>query len=58
MITLDEALSKIDHAIKSLPPKSVGLIKAVDCLAAEDIIAPINVPDFPNSAMDGIALKV
>ncbi|MCP4568033.1 MAG: molybdopterin molybdotransferase MoeA, partial [FCB group bacterium] len=47
-----------DHAIKSLPPKSVGLIKAVDCLAAEDIIAPINVPDFPNSAMDGIALKV
>lgn len=58
MITLDEALNRIDQAVRRLPPASIGLTGAVDCVAAEDIIAPFNVPEFANSAMDGIALKV
>jgi len=57
MITLTEARKRIDEAVKRLPPASVPLLKAVGCCVSEDIIAPINVPNFSSSSMDGIALR-
>jgi molybdopterin molybdotransferase len=56
MISLEEALKKIDQAVEPLPPRSVPLLEAVGCTTTEDIRAPFNVPDFASSAMDGIAL--
>jgi molybdopterin molybdotransferase len=58
MITLKEAQDKVQQAVKRLPPKPVLLSSAVGCAVAEDIVAPIDVPQFPRSAMDGIALRV
>ncbi|MEW5995143.1 MAG: gephyrin-like molybdotransferase Glp [Candidatus Zixiibacteriota bacterium] len=58
MITLQEAVKRIDEAVKRLQPASVPLAEAVGCLVSEDIAAPISVPQFSSSAMDGIALRV
>jgi molybdopterin molybdotransferase len=58
MITLEEAWSRIDSAVKCLPPARVPLDHAVGGLVAEDIIAPIDVPGFPSSSMDGIAIRI
>jgi len=55
---LPEALGRIDGAVTKLKPSEVSLAEAVACILAEDIIAPINVPGFPRSAMDGVALRV
>jgi len=58
MITLQEARKRIHKAVKRSQPDLVSLTWAVGCVAAEDIAAPINVPEFPSSAMDGIALRI
>lgn len=58
MITLQEARKRIHKAVKRSQPDLVSLTWAVGCVAAEDIVAPINVPEFPSSAMDGIALRI
>ncbi|MEE9554945.1 MAG: hypothetical protein V3W18_11665 [candidate division Zixibacteria bacterium] len=58
MITLDGALRRIDGAIDELPMVLTPLTGAVGGCLGEDIIAPFNVPDFDNSAMDGIAVRV
>ncbi len=58
MITLDEALKRIDGAVDELPMILALLTEAVGGCLGEDIIAPFDVPDFDNSAMDGIALRI
>lgn len=58
MITLNEAWSRIDAAVKHLPPTRVPLDQALGCRVAEKIIAPIDVPEFPASSMDGIAVRI
>jgi molybdopterin molybdotransferase len=58
MITLDEAQKRIDGAVNELPMALVPLIKAVGCCLGEDIISPINVPEFESSAVDGVAIRV
>ncbi len=58
MITLREARRRINEAVKRSQPGLVSLTSAVGCVVAEDITAPINVPEFPSSAMDGIALRI
>ncbi|UCE25166.1 MAG: molybdopterin molybdotransferase MoeA [Candidatus Zixiibacteriota bacterium] len=58
MITLKEAQDKVQQTVKRLPPKPVLLSSVVGCVVAEDVVAPIDVPQFPRSAMDGIALRV
>jgi molybdopterin molybdotransferase len=58
MITLNEAWSRIDAAVKRLPEARVPLDQAIGCRVAEKIVAPINVPEFPASSMDGVAVRV
>lgn len=58
MVTLKEAWSRIDAAVKCLPPARVPLDHATGGRVAEDIIAPIDVPGFPSSSMDGIAIRI
>ncbi len=57
MITLDEAQKRIDGAVNEHPMALVPLIKAVGCCLGEDIIAPLNVPEFASSAVDGVAVR-
>ncbi|MGQ0286176.1 molybdopterin molybdotransferase MoeA [Pasteurellaceae bacterium 22721_9_1] len=59
MLTLDQALDKI---LTTLPSPNttfqLPIHQAVNFICAEDIISPINVPSFDNSAMDGYAVRL
>jgi len=56
MITEDEARTKILGSIRPLPGRRVALSAALDCFAGRDLVAPIALPNFDNSAMDGYAV--
>ncbi|UCC45044.1 MAG: molybdopterin molybdotransferase MoeA, partial [Candidatus Zixiibacteriota bacterium] len=58
LISLPEALAKIDGAVTRLGPSRVTAAQAVGCVLEEDVTATVNVPGFPRSAMDGVALRV
>lgn len=42
---------------RALPAERISLARAHGCVLAEDVIAPIALPSFDNSAMDGFALR-
>ncbi len=52
----EEALARILQEVQPLPARSIALADAVDCFAASDIFAPVSLPLFDNSAMDGYAV--
>jgi molybdopterin molybdotransferase len=56
MISEDKARARILAAVTSLPVTKVELTDALDRFAAEDVNAPIALPSFDNSAMDGYAV--
>ncbi len=58
MISLDEALLKIDSAVEPLPVQRVSGLDAVGCAVAEDMTAAFHIPNFASSAMDGIAIRI
>lgn len=59
MLTLDQARHQM---LEQLPFPSVietlNLQNAANRICAEDVISPINVPSFDNSAMDGYAVRL
>lgn len=58
MITLREAHKKIEKEVTRLSVSNVPTLRTLGCILAEDIVAPINVPGFVSSAMDGIAFRI
>ena len=56
MISEEEARATILDAVRLLPPRTVPILEAVDCFAAEDYLARLPQPAFDNSAMDGYAV--
>jgi len=59
LITLEKALERIKRNIKIKPLgiEEVSLMEAYSRILAEDIIAPIDVPHFRRSTMDGYAVR-
>lgn len=57
LLNVDTALSKILADMKTLEAETVSLPDAQDRVLAEDIISPIDLPPFDNSAMDGYAIR-
>ena len=57
LIGVDEALAKVLEGVKPLPAERVGLDDALDRVLVEPVRARENVPPFPNSAMDGYAVR-
>ncbi len=58
VVTVAEAEKRIQSALEiRQKPGEVTLGEALGRVLAEDIIAPINVPPFDRSAMDGYAVK-
>jgi molybdopterin molybdotransferase len=57
VLELEEALNEILPAFAPLPPELIPLSTAADRFVAEDIRAPIHLPLFDNSAMDGYAVR-
>lgn len=56
MISVNEALDLIRQQCHPLPPIKIPLENALHFVSAEIIYAPIDVPLFDNSAMDGYAV--
>jgi len=56
MINWQEALEVILGAVGPIASARVPIGKALGLVAAEDVLAPENLPPFDNSAMDGFAV--
>src|SRR5687767_14760489 len=57
MLSVDEARAKILDAITPLEPLEIPSGEAQGCVLAEAVHASEDVPAFPNSALDGYALR-
>jgi molybdopterin molybdotransferase len=57
MISVDEAWRRIDELAVALPVETRSLEESADYVLAEPVRAPLDLPPFDNSAMDGYALK-
>lgn len=59
LMPLDAALAQMLAAITPLQEtQAVPLTQAFGRITAEDIVSPLNVPGFDNSAMDGYAVRL
>ncbi|MFB4319683.1 gephyrin-like molybdotransferase Glp [Actinomadura sp. 21ATH] len=56
MISVDEHLAGILGAVRALPPLELALLEAAGGVLAEPVEAPVALPPFDNSAMDGYAV--
>jgi molybdenum cofactor synthesis domain-containing protein len=56
MKTVDEHLTDILAATHALAPLDLALLEAVNGVLAEPVTAPVSLPPFDNSAMDGYAV--
>mgnify|MGYP000200467921 CR=1 FL=1 len=56
-VQVDEARQMILEGFRPLPPESIALPKAMGRVLAEAIRAEHDLPPFPNSAMDGYAVR-
>jgi molybdopterin molybdotransferase len=56
MSTVDEHVERILESLQPLPPYDQPLLEALGLPVCEDIAAPIDLPGFDNSAMDGYAV--
>ena len=57
LLNVDAALENILATVRLLPAETITLAEAHGRVIAEDIISPIDLPPFDNSAMDGYALR-
>ncbi|MGH2675489.1 MAG: molybdopterin molybdotransferase MoeA [Actinomycetota bacterium] len=57
LVPLEEARSRSLAAIRRLPPVALPLRQAHGCVAADDVAAPIDLPPFASSSMDGFAVR-
>lgn len=58
MIEINEAIRRIvDCVQRQTKIETIPLLESSNRILAEDIVADINVPDFPKSAMDGYAVR-
>jgi len=55
-LTMEEAQSLLLHSIQPLQSEVVTLLEAPGRVLAEDILAPHDLPAYPQAAMDGFAI--
>jgi molybdopterin molybdotransferase len=58
VISVEEHVRRILDVVAPLSPIDVAVEQAQDCVLAEDLVSPLDLPGFDNSAMDGYAVKV
>ena len=57
MLSVAEAVARITGAVSPLAVEQVPLREALDRVLGEDIVSPITLPHWTNSAMDGYAVR-
>lgn len=55
--SVDDHLARILASIEPLAPYHQPLMDALGLVVAEDVVAPVSLPSFDNSAMDGYAVR-
>lgn len=58
MRSVSEHQRVVSQLISARPATSVGLADSLGLVLADDVIAPLSLPVFDNSAMDGYAVRV
>ena len=57
LLSVDHAREKVLSQIHPLAPLQLPLTEAYGCVAAEDVVAERDLPEFASSAMDGFAVR-
>ena len=57
MLTYEQAIAQILDKVAPKAPSEVSLGDALGLVLAEDIVSPVSLPPFTNSAMDGFAVR-
>src|SRR5258706_3242678 len=59
ILSREEALARFEAAVfpRAIPSEQRPLAEALGCALAEDIVAPIDVPPFDRSNVDGFAVR-
>lgn len=57
MLTVPEAKDIILAAVRPLPDVAMPLAEALDCVLARDVAAPVSLPLWDNSSVDGYAVR-
>ncbi len=56
MISLEDHLRRCLDGVGALAPVELDLLDAQGCVLAADVVSPLDLPGFDNSAMDGYAV--
>ena len=56
-LTASEALARIAGAVRPLEAEERPLLDALGHVLAEDVVSPVDLPPWDNSAMDGFAVR-
>ncbi len=57
LVSLHQAVARVLRTVKPLPQENVFLDAALGCVLAETVSALRDLPPWPNSAMDGFAVR-
>lgn len=57
LLSVQDALTRILGQINTLPTEAIPLLGAYQRILAQTITAPTSLPTFPNSSMDGYAVR-
>src|SRR5262245_59793878 len=59
ILSREEALARFEAALfpRALPREARRLADALGCALADDVVAPIDVPPFDRSNVDGFAMR-
>lgn len=57
LVSVEDARRRVLSRIRALSPLSLPLTDAYGCVAAEDVVAGEDLPEFASSAMDGFAVR-
>ena len=58
MLAVEEARKRILEKFSPLEPERIPILEALNRVLAEDVIAEMDIPPLPNTAMDGYAVRV
>ena len=57
LISVEDARERVLATVNPLAPLQLPLTDAYGCVAARDMVAGFDLPEFPSSAMDGFAVR-
>ncbi len=57
LLNVDTARSNILAGLHELPAETISLAECLNRVIADDIVSPLDLPPFDNSAMDGYAIR-